>query len=322
MNRFLLLFLVFFITGGPALGVPLGTIPTLEDHQVRFIFDFRSDMWTSPYTYKESPIQTTGFETLFPILKGDDWSFSGQLAAESLNLGRPDFHMDNKQIFVGSSLQSTYMGLGAQKRFSSGAEVSIFAGSATATDQPEKHPEDRWIEGNMVYLTAPKDGHRWMFAVNHSNNRGFLNGKPFAYFGLQLEESASFTASFGFPYLKLNWAEPEKWQSEFLLTPFGYHLQFRMPILDQFTFTAMTAYTVRSYLHGDRPHDYDRLYYQEHTAEANIRTRMTDTTGVLFGIGYAFDRRLYEAKEIYHPDSETEDFDDDYYARVAVEFRL
>lgn len=300
----------------------MGSVPTLEDHQVRFIFNFRSDMWTSPYTYKESPIQTTNFETLFPVVKGNDWSVSGQLAAESLNLGRPDFHMDNKRIFVGSSLQSTYIGLGGNKKFISGAEVSAFVGSATASDEPKDHPEDRWTEGRIVFWTAPSQTARWMFAINHSNNRGFLNGKPFTYFGVQYQNHPQLTVSFGFPYLKVDWTDSQKRHSEFMLTPFGYQLQFKVPIQDQFIFTALSAFSVRSYLHGDRPHDNDRLYYQEHTFEANIRTRLTDTTGFLLGLGYALDRRLYEAENLYKPDSKTEDFDDDYYVRVAMEFRL
>jgi hypothetical protein len=120
----------------------------------------------------------------------------------------------------------------------------------------------------------------------------------------------------------VTWGTPQTWKKGFTLTPFGTRFDLETNLEDKFVFNAFAAFTVRSYLHDAREDDDDRLYYQEVALEASVRTALTKETGVIFGLGFSFDRRLYESERIYSPNSEVTTMESDFYGRVAMEFRL
>lgn len=300
----------------------MGSIPTIESRDLKLLFDFRSDVWTSPYKYKSSPIRIFSGEFRIPIAHAETWKASADISDESLGLGRSDFTLGNKKVFVGSSLRSQSAGFGFNKEFESGSSLSLFAAFATASDDPHGSTRDEWYEGNFIYRSAFIEQHRWIFLVNQSNNRGFKNGTPIPYFGVSYEPDPSFKAAFGFPFLFLSWDTPETWQKDFRLTPFGARYDMTTHLEDQFMFNAFAAFNVRSYLHSERIDDDDRLYYQEFVIEGNVRTGLTPQTGITFGFGFSFDRRLYESENIYAPNSDYTIMDNDIYGRVALEFIL
>ncbi|MFS4458023.1 hypothetical protein [Bdellovibrio sp. HCB2-146] len=324
MHNFLRLLLfvvsnIFLIQGQAA---PLGTIPTIEDRNLRFIFDFRSDLWTSPYTYKSAPVRITNSEIRVPLLRTETWKGSADIVDESLGLGKADFTLGKEKVFIGNNLQSISAGLGLNKEFEGGSSLSFFGAYATASDEPYVSQRDVWVEASVVYYTPQFNSHRWLFAVNQSENRGFFNGKPFPYFGVIHHVSENLMLVYGFPFFRAVWDNPEIWQKSFGLTPFGVNFDLEKNLEDDFVFNANIRFDVRSYLHSTRVDDDDRLYYEEVAVQARIRKILTDTTGVIFGLGYSFNRRLYESETIYSPNSEATQIDSDIFGRLSVEFRL
>jgi hypothetical protein len=317
------LFILLFISASCGFAAPLGTIPVIESRNLRLFFDGRSDLWSAVAKVKSSPVRITAAEVQVPIAHAETWKASFNASDESLSLGRADFSLGKKKVFIGSDLRSESFGLGLNKEFESGSSVSIFAAFATASDRPYGAPRDEWIESNLVYRSPKLENHRWIFVVNQSNNRGFKNGTPFPYFGVSYEPEPEFKAMFGFPFLFLTWGTPDKdWKKDFKLTPFGTRFDLETNLEDQFVFNAFAAFTVRSYLHDERIDDDDRLYYQEFSIETSVRRALSSETTVLFGIGYSFDRRLYESETIYSPNSEYTIMNNDVYGRIAMEFRL
>ena len=294
----------------------------IESRDLKILFDFRSDMWTSPYKFKSAPVRIISGEFRIPIAHAETWKASADIADESLSLGRADFTLGKKKVFIGSDLRTQSAGIGLNKDFESGSSLSLFGAFATASDKPHGTTSDEWYEGNFVYRSQLLENHRWIFVVNQSKNRGFKNGMPFPYLGVSYEPDPEFRAVFGFPFLFLTWGTPETWKKEFRITPFGARFDLETNLEDQFVFNAFAAFTVRSYLHAEREDKDDRLYYQEFAIEANVRTALTTETGVIFGLGFSFDRRFYESETIYSPNSDYTIIDNDLYGRVAMEFRL
>lgn len=316
------LFFLLLVSPDWVFAAPLGTVPTIEERDLKLIFDFRSDLWTSPYTYKSAPVRITAGEFRIPVAKAETWKASADVYDESLNLGRSDFTLGKKKVFIGSSLRSQSVGFGANNDFESGSSLTVFGAFASASDEPHRDQRDEWIEANVIYRSQLFDNHRWIFVVNQSNNRGFRNGFPFPYFGVIYEPDPEFRVVAGFPFAMVTWGRPETWKKGFTLTPFGTRFDLETNLEDKFVFNAFAAFTVRSYLHAAREDSEDRLYYQEFALEASVRTAMTSETGIIFGLGYAFDRRLYESETIYSPNSEVTIINNDFYGRVAMEFRL
>ncbi|MBO9666590.1 MAG: hypothetical protein J7501_07215 [Bdellovibrio sp.] len=303
------------------MAAPLGTIPTIEEQSMRLLLSLRSDLWSSPYTYKESPVRIFGGEFRVPIYTAKTWAISANIYDESLNLGRAEFQLGKESVFIGNSLRSQSAGIGARKDFGNGSSLTVFAASATASDDPWGNASDIWFEGTVNYRWQKTGAYQWFLALNQSNNRGFYNGKLFPYAGVSYE-STDFEAAFGFPFVHITWGNLDTWKNEFLLTPFGVSLTTFKNLRENFQFRATTGYTVRSYLHESRSDDDDRLYYQELLAEAALKKYVSATTGVVFALGGSGDRRLYESEHIYVPNNKMQTINSDFYARLGLEFIL
>lgn len=301
---------------------PLGTIPKIEEENLRLLFDFRSDLWSSPYTYKDSPVRLLGSNILIPLYIADSWSVSTRIFTESLNLGRSEFHLGGEDIFVGTALREEGLGFGARKSFSDGAKLSVLATIATASDVPWGDPRNDYIDASIVYQAAGDENYHWIFAVNQSNNRGIYNGIPFLLVGIVNDRDPEFRYSFGLPFLHLEWGRRGDWNKYFDLTPFGIKLGANKPLKHEFVFATHAALTVRSYMFDTRKDDADRLYYQEIAVEGSFTKFVTSWTGVTFAFGAAMDRRLYESERIYHPNSKVMSIKNDFYGRLGVEFKL
>jgi len=301
---------------------PLGTIPRLETQDWYLIADLRSDLWTSPYSYKQSPVRIVGGELRIPIAHGEGWNISANVATESLSLSKTEFSLADREVFIGNNLQNQAFGMGFSRFWEDGSGFTLVGAYASASDNPFADDRDKWIEGTVTYRTGAFGNHRYIFAVNQSNNRGLANGKPFPFFGIILEPHPNLIAQVGFPFIRVIWKDVGKWKREAQVTPFGAYFDLERYMDDDFLLHAHTEYTIRSYLYDSRIDDANRLYYQEMTMDVALKKELSKATIVSFGIGYAFDRRLYEAQSIYEPRHDKSQMDSDIYGRLRMEFNL
>lgn len=71
----------------PSQADPLGTVPSLEPERTKIIFEGRSDLWTSPYMDKDSPLRFYSNKLLIPILRQAQWEGSINLQMDGISLG-------------------------------------------------------------------------------------------------------------------------------------------------------------------------------------------------------------------------------------------
>ncbi|WP_413585939.1 hypothetical protein [Bdellovibrio sp. HCB274] len=323
MQKFIFVFLsVIFFYELSAVARPLGTIPEVHQQNLLMLFDFRSDLWTSPYSYKDSPIRITSGEARVPLYTGDTWAVSAAAYTESLNLGRTDFELGTKDIFIGNSLRQEFVGIGARKTFDSGSTVSGFFAYATASDDPWGSGKDKYTYAAVIYRSRLIENHNWIFGIDQSQNRGFKNGDPFPYLGITYHLKDEMQISFGFPYFRMMWKFAEDWTGNASVTPFGARIAADKKINTGTAVGALTALTVRSYLFHERLEDADRLFYQEIMGEVYLSRDLSEATRVIFALGGSADRKLYESERIYEPNSQVTSIKSDFYGRLALEFRL
>ncbi|KHD86998.1 MAG: hypothetical protein OM95_16885 [Bdellovibrio sp. ArHS] len=304
------------------MAAPLGTIPTIEEQNLQMLFSFRSDLWTSPYTYKDAPLRIFNTDIRLPLYKSDTWSASAHIFAESLNLGRTQFRLGEREVFIANSFQNQGGGFGARRDLANGGKLSFFASYATASDMPWGEPRNDYFDGTITYQMAPEMNYSWIFALNQSDNRGFHDGKPFPYFGVVYSLKENVRMTIGFPFFRFAWGRELNWIHTFEVTPFGVNYAARKFLDNGFVFDGRVGLTVRSYLYDSRPDDEDRIYYQEIFVEGAFKKFVTSRTGVTFALGAAVDRRLYESERIYHPDSKVTQLENDFYGRLGLEFNL
>jgi hypothetical protein len=320
MNRgFLITF--FFLLSSICYSAPLGTVPTIEETSLRLITDFRSDFWTSPYKYKSAPVRILEGKFRIPVIKSHGWTASLEFESERFGLGRADVALGSQRVFIAQDLRSESMGFGINKTFENGDSISFFNAWATASDHPYAS-KNSWAESFLIFRSRRIEDHRWIIGLNQSNNRGILNGKPFIYAGLQYDNDDDFAMSIGFPFFRATWGAKDEWRKTFVLTYFGSRLEVEKDLQDGFVFKTAAWFSVRSFLHDDRENTDDRLYYQEICLEPVLKKNLSEKTHLTFGVGYSFDRRLYETRTIYRPNNKTTQIENDAYTRVGLEFEL
>lgn len=273
-------------------------------------------------SYKDSPVRIMLADLRAPLFKTETWSASAAIYSESLNLGRADFQLGQKQVFIGNSLRHELGGIGLRKNFSDGSSASAYAAYVTASDVPWGTPRNDYFYGSVNYRTALVDNRQWIFAIDQNNNRGIYNGTPFPYFGLIYNKDSKWLLAAGFPFVHFTYKTEKEWEHDFRLTPFGLDYSAAKPVDANAVFTFKTGLTVRSYLYDQRTEDDARLYYQEIIIEGGVKRYVSADTAVTFALGGSVDRRLYESERVYRPSSALQVIDNDYYGRLGVEFRL
>jgi hypothetical protein len=162
-----------------------------------------------------------------------------------------------------------------------------------------------------AFLRIPhRDNNAWVFLLNYSNNREFLNHVPLPGVGYWYKPSERYTILIGIPFAAIN-AEPIEDVTLKL---------FYLPIR---TIRAEAAYQVsepvelfagfrwdneRFYLAG-RADDDDRLFYYEKKLSAGTRVQFSENVGFVLEGGYKFDRFFFEG----------EDYDDRHFNRIDIE---
>lgn len=315
-----LIFALIFIAS-TASAVPLGSIPTVEEYNWILNFSFKSDMWGNFDQAKNEPVRISHAKIQIPLYSADTWVASLSAEDESLSLGRTDFLLKDKRLFIGSHLTAQSVGLGLRKDLPGHETLFTFVSYNSAGEKSLSVAQDKWIEASLIYH-AHFYGYEWMLAINQSNNRGFLNGFPTPYAGIVLTNRPDYTSMYGFLFMLLNWKPESGWNKEFRVTPFDASFSIEKKMTDQFSYSARTFYNVRSYLPTERTDKAYRFYYQEASVENSLVAELSSTTSIIYTLGYSFDRKVYESRNIYQPTSKSYRLNDDFYMMARLDFKL
>lgn len=301
---------------------PLGTVPLIEENNLKFIFENSSDLWTSPYQEKPSPLRVYRTSMRIPVLSGSTWKGSINVENESLSIGRSDILLGKNQVYLGSEFRSQSVGFGISQKWNEGSFLTVFGSYMSASDEPFKRGRDQWFEAHAIYRTPFQDDYHWILLLNQSRNRGFYNNHLFPYVGLSYEPTHHLQIIFGFPFFHIMWQNQDSWVKMITVTPVSLRAEMARSLDDRFIVNIASAFSLRSYLHYRRINDNERIYFEEKFIESGFKTNLTSTTSLRFSLGLSFDRKIYEAKDLYAPNSSPEKLDQDLYGRLNAEFRL
>lgn len=311
------------LASAPAEARILGMVPTLETRGLRLLFTTRSDLWMKPDQDKPSPVRVSGLDLRIPILRGDQGLVSAEIHNETLRLAKAGLAVGENPELVGSSLTSRAVGVGASYRTSERLETSIFASYESASDEPFRDDRDHWLELSMVAYLRATDTRTWVVALNASNNRGFRNREVVPYVGIRQQFSPSFQATYGFPFLFLNWGgDSELSGTSLTLTPVGVHLESLHQVAEAVGVGVSGGLANRAYLNSNRLDDDTRVIYQETFLEAAGRLQAAGGVQIGLVFGASFDRMAYQAKQVFDPIGARSTLPSDVYGGFRMEFEL
>ena len=182
----------------------------------------------------------------------------------------------------------TYRRVLPEKRF-----WSINLNYGSASDQPFKDGRDGTVGATFLQKINP----RWMWLVNYSNNRVFLNNVPlpgFVYFHTMTKEKS---LVLGFPFIY--WVTPlHKYISlrYFGLLPWSHRLRVMYVKNDGVSPYLGVEQGALTYFDTRREEQRDRTFWFERKLTAGVEGKFNENLNYDFQTGLAFDRILYEAR--------------------------
>lgn len=172
--------------------------------------------------------------------------------------------------------------------------TSVSFGSAS--DQPFSSGDTSTLNITGTYSSSQDPTSRWVYFLNYSNNRTFLNHVPIPGFAYIMIPNADFVGVFGIPFAMIRWKFSERWSTSHFLGPFvlrsdlGYSING--PIQ---AYTSLESSPQTFYREG-RAEKEDRFFYNESRWSLGLKTPLSQQIFVdLYG-GLTFNRSVFEDK--------------------------
>jgi hypothetical protein len=100
---------------------------------------------------------------------------------------------------------------------------------------------------------------------------------------------------------RILWAPTPLSQYEVHISPLESFARFERNFSQKFSYEARLALNSRSYLHVGRGEDSLRVFFEETTVNNVFKFSLSDSTSLEVSAGYAFNRFLYEGKQVFLP---------------------
>lgn len=294
---------MFFLFGAllslqVAVAAPLGLLPKVDEGKPRIEIEYLTDLWTSNQN-KEDDLRFSEVRFKFPFSQFDLWKISLGMHAESFSAGRPDLTVGKEPVRVGPDLRSLGAGLGVSKQDWDGSWFNYFGSYNSASDEPFSDSRDAWGEHTLVYAFAPEGSRQWYLGFNQSHNRGYLNGVPIPVFGALYRPYSDLAILVGVPFLHFELNIQKYLVTKLTMTPVGLAGELSYQARDDLSVRWRAGVASWSFLHSQRTEPESRLFVEQKYFDFSFRRALSETTSFGLALGYSFDRRIYEAEQIY-----------------------
>ena len=192
----------------------------------------------------------------------------------------PEITVAYKERIEGSKIWGTRITLGSpsDKPFGSIEEVSVNA---------------------LVFLRVPaKNNDAWMFFLNYSNSRGFLEHIPLPGIAYVYKPSDNLLAYVGVPFVFVKYEPDDRWRLEAsYMIPRGVHAKASYKFTEGWSVYGGFDWDSELFFRHDRHEDENRLFYYEKSIGGGVRWDINENIYVDFSAGYRFDRFFFEGED-------------------------
>jgi hypothetical protein len=273
----------------------LGQVPVRGDYRVTWFPDERVEGQRTKLGYNQHDLSYSA-----PIWQNpfDEWFFSTHVRSEVFNTGAvlPDtgqpFPDDLWNVHVGTSYRHLF-----SNGWIGGGNVTV----GSASDKPF-HSFDEMVVGASAFLRVPQGEHNaWLFSLNYSTNREFLNGVPLPGVAYFYAPTDWFQATIGLPFASMTIRPLEDLTLQFTYAPLtNIHTKVIYRIIRSLRVYAGFDWGEESYFRVGRLDDRDRLFYYDKRLSAGLIWSLNEHISFDVSGGYTFDRMYFEGRDFSH----------------------
>ncbi len=161
-------------------------------------------------------------------------------------------------------------------------------------DKPFSAFRDTSFQGNLVYKLPREKEAAWIFFLNISNTRSFLNYWPLPGAAYFFRAHAKLRMAVGVPFFSLFWNPFEGSVLSFSYFPvYSAQVKWSYFLFGQAQFYAQAKYHSKNHFLSQRTDKRERLFYEEALAEGGFSMPLEHNIHLDANLGLSFDRKFF-----------------------------
>lgn len=194
--------------------------------------------------------------------------------------------------FYNSEFGLSYKHNDGEKKF-----WGVTASVGSAGDQTFQSRTKTVYSANAFYSMSDDLTSRWLWIVNYSNNRSFLNHIPIPGVAYIYRPSADFMGIFGFPFAMIRLKLDDLWSSTWLVGPYIYKAELSRRIQGPLQAYLSADNGIQSFYREARSRDDDRVFYSESRALLGLKTPLRSGLFIDLFAGFVYSRSVAETED-------------------------
>ena len=178
--------------------------------------------------------------------------------------------------------------------WTTGGNITI----GSPSDKPFASGDEIVVSANAFLQIPHAETNAWLFYLDYSNNRDFLQHVPLPGFGYQFAPNEQLHALLGVPFANISWKPLDKLTlSASYRIPREVHAKIAYQLLEPLRLYAGFDWHSERYLRHDRRDNHDRLTSYEKRVMLGMRWDMCEHAWLDLAGGWTFDRFWYEGED-------------------------
>lgn len=263
----------------------------------------KGDLLIKPYASQSTDVFITGEYSEF------------NLGTSQLNVGPDASEIDG-------SLQSAMGGLGFKWTDFDDSSFLMAVEYGSSSDRLFGESKNNVLQGILAYSLSPEIDSQWVFLINYSNNRTYLNNIPIPTFAYVYRPSEKTSITMGLPFFSINHFDFPNLTYALFLSPGGGGYDLGVGVLGPLQIFNSFSYKIDAYFHENRTDVNTRLFVEEKSVEVGLRSPLSRSLSLMISYGFAFDRFYYEGEGLFDPTGEISRLPNDNFLKSRITIRF
>ncbi len=249
-----------------------------------------------------------------------DWYYAVGIGHERWDVDLPVPSGDG--VDVPDSLWDFGLSTGARFYRGRGEYIGVNLAVESAADKPFNSLDEIGVDATAIYRRPRgNSADAWLFMLNYSRTRSFLENIPLPGFGYWHQPSPARLAFIGIPFLMLRqrFADAVDLQVTYIIPRYG-SLELAYPMNDMFVPYLNFSSSTRDYRRADRSNNDWWLSVYEMDLSAGLNMNLSQRWSANLGVGYAFNRTLFEEESYDDRGDQAYDLEDTLDVRIGCSY--
>ncbi|MBN1436388.1 MAG: hypothetical protein JW936_04880 [Sedimentisphaerales bacterium] len=210
-----------------------------------------------------------------------------------------------------------------RRQISDGAITGIRISVSSPSDKPFDSGDEIVVGATAMLRIKTEDDGAWLFFLDYSNRRDFLEHVPLPGVAYQWPVSRDFRGVLGIPFAMVYWRPLPNWSVEgSYVFPRTVNTRVSYELTESFSLYGGFRWFNEMYLRSEREDDDDGLFFYQKQLAGGITWQITEALSIDLQCGYGFDRFMYEGDDYDDRGDNQISFSDGLFATLSTSVRF